>query len=112
MPRLPFAAVLDRIDRVSQSMLADALATWIPSTGEPVCEGVQVLFSVEPVDALNGTRMDAIKYLLADLPGLRKGESITVVRGSVEVEYTVSDTDLLAPTRGIAWLNSKRGACA
>ncbi len=108
MPRPPFAAVMDRIDRVSQSMLADALANWIPSSGEPACEGVGVLFSRESVDAFSGKRMDAIKYLLSDLPGLRKGECISVVRGGVAAEYEVGNTDLLTATRGIAYLNSRR----
>jgi hypothetical protein len=112
MPATPFAAVLDRIDRASQSMLSDALATWVPSTGEPAREDVAVIFGIETIDAFLAKRSDAIKYLLADLPGLRKGEAITITQNGVAAEYVVGDTGLLTATRGIAWLNSKRGACA
>jgi len=111
MASAPFAAMLDDIDRQTQSMLSDALATWFPSTGEPACEEVSVIFGLEEVDAFSGKRTEAIKYLLADLPGLRKGESITIVHGATSAEYVVGDTGLLSATRGIAWLNSKR-ACA
>lgn len=112
MPAAPFAAVLDDIDRHTQSMLSDALATWFPSTGEPAREGVSVIFGLEVVDGFSGKRTDAIKYLLADLPGLRKGEAVTVVRGATVAEYVVGDTGLLSEARGVAWLNSKRGDCA
>lgn len=111
MASAPFAAMLDDIDRQTQSMLSDALATWFPSTGEPACEEVSVIFGLEEHGAFSGKFTEAIKYLLADLPGLDKGESITVVRGVTAAEYVVSDTGLLSATRGIAWLNSKR-ACA
>lgn len=111
MPPLPFAAVQDRIDRVTQSALSDALLTWYPSSGEAARTDIPVLFRTQPAEAFEKKTMPSIEYLTADLPGLRRSETVSIARGEQAADYVIGNIDPLSPGRAIAWLNSRAGAC-
>ena len=104
-----FAAILDQVDRVTQSALSDATVTWYPGGGEAACSDVAVFFKSELVDGLERKSATCIEYLTADLPGLRRTEVITVVRAGRSDDYVVGNIERLGPARSLAWLNSRAG---
>lgn len=109
MAQPDFAAILDQVDRVTQSSLSDATVTWYPGGGEAVCSDVPVFFKTELVEGLERKSATCIDYLIADLPGLRRTEVITVTRAGRSDYYVVGNIERLSASRSLAWLNSRAG---
>jgi hypothetical protein len=91
----PFADVLARTARVTQAMLADSRVIWHPSSGEAACEAAVIFEVVEGGGSISGRapRLDEFEFLKADLPGIAKGETVTIVRAGVESEMVLLDVD-------------------